>query len=38
MGLRNKVLRMIYEGAILSLLMYGAPVREDAMKYEHNRI
>jgi hypothetical protein len=31
------VLRTIYEGAILPLLMYGAPVWEDAMKYDHNR-
>jgi hypothetical protein len=36
-GLRNKVLRTIYEGTILPLLMYGAPVWEDAMKYDHNR-
>jgi hypothetical protein len=36
-GLRNKVLRTIYEGAILPLIMYGAPVWEDAMKYDGNR-
>ena len=36
-GLRHNVLRTIYEGAILPLLMYGAPVWEDAMKYDHNR-
>jgi hypothetical protein len=37
MGLRHNVLRTIYEGDILPLLMYGAPVWEDAMKYNHNR-
>ena len=36
-GLRHNVLRTMYEGAILPLLMYGAPVWEDAMKYDHNR-
>jgi len=36
-GLRHNVLRTIYEGAILPLSMYGAPVWEDAMKYDHYR-
>jgi ribonuclease HI len=36
-GLRHNVLRTIYEGAILPLLMYGAPVWEDAMKFDHNK-
>ena len=36
-GLRHEVLKMIYEGAILPLLLYGAPVRIDAMKYTCNR-
>ena len=35
-GLRHNVLRTIYEGAILPLLMYGAPVWEGAMKYAQN--
>ena len=36
-GLRHEVLKMIYEGAILPLLLYGAPVWIDAMKYTWNR-
>jgi hypothetical protein len=36
-GLRHDVLKMIYEGAILPLLLYGAPVWIDAMKYTCNR-
>jgi hypothetical protein len=36
-GLRHEVLRMIYEGAILRLLLYGAPGWIDAMKYTCNR-
>jgi len=36
-GLRHEVLKMIYEGAILPLLLYGAPVWIDAMKYTCNR-
>jgi hypothetical protein len=36
-GLRHEVLEMIYEGAILPLLMYGAPVWIDAIKYTYNR-
>jgi hypothetical protein len=35
--LRRDVLKMIYEGAILPLLLYGAPVWIDAMKYTCNR-
>jgi hypothetical protein len=31
-GLRHEVLKIIYEGAILPLLLYGAPVWIDAMK------
>src|SRR5215475_28491 len=30
-GLRHEVLKIIYEGAILPLLLYGAPVWIDAM-------
>jgi len=36
-GLRHEVLKMICEGAILPLLLYGAPVWIDAMKYACNR-
>ena len=36
-GLRHEVLKTIYEGAILPLLLYGAPVWADAMKYASNR-
>ena len=34
--LRHTVLKMLYEGAILPLLLYGAPVWIDAMKYTCN--
>jgi hypothetical protein len=36
-GLRHEVLKMIYEGAILPLLLYRAPVWIDAIKYTCNR-
>ena len=36
-GLRHEVLKTIYKGAILPLLLYGAPVWIDAMKYTYNR-
>jgi hypothetical protein len=36
-GVRHKALQTIYTGAILPLLLYGAPVWAEAMKYEHNR-
>jgi len=36
-GIRHEVLKMIYEGAILPLLLYGTPVWIDAMKYTCNR-
>jgi hypothetical protein len=32
------VLKTIYKGAILPLLLYGAPVWTEALKYEHNRL
>jgi hypothetical protein len=35
-GIKHEALKTIYEGAILPLLLYGAPVWIDAMKYEHN--
>ena len=37
-GLNHKALLTIYQGAILPLLLYGAPVWAEAMKYEHNRL
>ena len=36
-GLRHEVLEIIYEGTILPLLLYGAPIWIDAMKYTCNR-
>jgi hypothetical protein len=36
-GIKHEALKMIYNGAILPLLLYGAPVWIDAMKYEHNK-
>jgi len=36
-GLKHEALKTIYKGAILPLMLYGAPVWIDAMKYEHNK-
>jgi predicted RNA-binding protein with RPS1 domain len=36
-GIKNEAIATIYKGSILPLLTYGAPVRIEAMKYEHNR-
>ena len=36
-GLNHEALKTIYNGAILPLILYGAPVRIDAMKYKSNR-
>jgi hypothetical protein len=36
-GLKHGALQIIYKGAILPLLLYGAPVWIEAMQYEHNR-
>jgi hypothetical protein len=36
-GLKHEALKTIYKGAILPLLLYGAPVWIDTMKYEHIR-
>ena len=36
-GLKHEALKTTYEGAILPLLLYGAPVRNEAMKYEYNK-
>jgi hypothetical protein len=30
-------MKTIYQGAILPLLLYGAPVSIDAMKHEYNK-
>jgi len=35
--LKNEAVATIYKGAILPLLMYGAPIWSEAMKCEHNR-
>jgi hypothetical protein len=34
-GIKHETLKSIYKGAILPLLLYGAPVWIDAMMYEH---
>ena len=36
-GLKHDALKTIYKGAILPLLLYGAPIWIEAMKYEYNR-
>jgi len=36
-GLKHETLTTIYNGAILPLLLYGAPVWIEALKYEFNR-
>jgi ribonuclease HI len=36
-GIKHEALKKIYKGAILPLLLYGAPVWIDAMKFEHNK-
>jgi len=36
-GLKHEASKTIYKGAILPLMLYGAPVSIDAMKYENNR-
>jgi hypothetical protein len=37
-GLRHEALQTIYKGAILSLLLYDAPVWAEAMRFEYNRV
>jgi hypothetical protein len=36
-GLKHGALQTIYKGAILPLLLYGAPVWIEAMQYEHRQ-
>ena len=36
-GIKQEALKTIYKGVILHLLLYGAPVWIDVMKYEHNK-
>ena len=36
-GLNHKALLTIYKGAVLPLLLYGAPVWAEAMRFEYNR-
>ena len=38
MGLNHKALQIIYKGEVLPLLLYGAPVRAEAMRFEYTRI
>ena len=35
--LKNEAVATMYKGAILPLLMYGAPICSEAIMYEHNR-
>ena len=37
-GLNHEALQTIYKGAVLPLLLYGAPVWAEAMKFEYNRL
>jgi len=37
-GLNHEALQAIYKGAILPLLLYGAPVWAEAMRFEYNRL
>jgi len=37
-GLHHKALQTIYKGAILPLLLYGAPVLAEATRFEYNRL
>ena len=37
-GLHYEALQPIYKGAILPLLLYGAPVWTEAMRFENNRL
>jgi hypothetical protein len=36
--LKHGALKTIYKGAILPLLLYGAPVLTEALPYKHNRL
>jgi hypothetical protein len=37
-GLNHEALQTIYKGAILPLLLYGAPIWAEAMRFEYNRL
>ena len=37
-GLHHEAQQTIYKGAILPLLLYGAPVWVEAMRFEYNRL
>lgn len=37
-GFKHEALKTVYKGVILPLLLYGAPVWIEAMKYEYNRL
>ena len=36
-GIKHDAMKIIYKGAILPLLLYGAPIWIDAMKHEYNK-
>ena len=36
-GIKHEAMKTIYKGDILPLLLYGAPVWIDAMKFEYNK-
>jgi len=36
-GIKHDAMKIIYKGTVLPLLLYGAPVSIDAMKYEFNK-
>ena len=36
-GIKHEAMKTIYTGAILPLLLYGAPVWFEAMKLEYNK-
>jgi hypothetical protein len=37
-GLHHEALQIIYKGAILTLLLYGAPIWAEVMRFEYNRL
>jgi hypothetical protein len=38
MGLHDEALQTIYKGAVLPLLLYGASIWAEAMRFEYNRL
>jgi len=37
-GLKHEALKTVYKGAILPLLLYGAPVWIEAFKFDYNKL